>query len=363
MKGFKVNYSRVDRIAHQLAISQLEVQRLISSIEDKELDKTRTGITAADPVFITSLPRAGTTLLLESIAGLPDFVSHSYRDMPFLLCPLYWDRLSRLFRKRAVARERAHGDGMLVGYDSFEAFEEILWRAFWPRHFEPTRIRTWDPEEEDEEREFTSFLRRHMCKMIALGRRRIGSDAVRRYVSKNNANVARLGWLGRHFPDATILIPYRDPIAHIASLARQHLNFSAAHEEEPFVLRYMESIGHLEFGKALRPIDFGNWLGNSSDLDPATLDFWAEYWIAAYGAILRTAGSRTLIFSYDRLCAAPEAGLEVLEHKIGTEPGALRASVARIRAPTAYPRKPDITSERARRLRDISAQLDAHALF
>ena len=31
-----------------------------------------------------------------------------------------------------VEIERAHGDGMTIGYDSHEAFEEVLWRAFWP---------------------------------------------------------------------------------------------------------------------------------------------------------------------------------------------------------------------------------------
>ena len=186
---------------------------------------------------------------------------------------------------------------MLVSYDSVEAFEEVLWRAFWPQHFEPTRIRPWTPEEEDEDGEFAIFLRQHMRKLIGLGRRRTGSMALRRYVSKNNANIARLGWLERHFPDATILIPYRDPAAHIASLVNQHVNFLKAHAEDKFVLRYMETIGHLEFGKAFRPIDFDGWLAGALDLDRNTPDFWAEYWIVAFGTVLRTAGGRAVTFS------------------------------------------------------------------
>jgi len=350
-------------MVHNLAMSQLEMQKSLSQIEDRGFDKVHTDIAGADPVFITSLPRAGTTLLLELIAGASEFVSHSYRDMPFLLCPLTWDRLSRRFRKQAKARERAHGDGVLVSYDSVEAFEEILWRAFWPQHFEPTRIRPWTAREEDEDGEFAIFLRQHMRKLIGLGRRRAGSVAPRRYVSKNNANISRLGWLEQHFSDATILIPYRDPAGHIASLVNQHSNFLKAHADNRFVLRYMETIGHLEFGQALRPIDFDGWLASASDLDPNTPDFWAEYWIVAFGAVLRTAGRHAVVFSYDRLCEKPAAGLQTLESWIGIKPGALKAWESRLHSPTAHRPATDIGPDRARRLKEVLAQLDARALF
>ena len=363
MTEFEVNYSGVDRIVHSLAMGQLELQKSLSRIEDKRFDTAHADITAADPVFITSLPRAGTTLLLEVVSGAPDFVAHTYRNMPFLLCPLMWDRLSRGFRKQAEQRERAHGDGMLVGYDSVEAFEEIIWRAFWREHFEPTRIRPWAPEEKDEDGEFATFLRQHMRKMIGLGRRGAWPGEPRRYVSKNNANISRLGWLGRHFPDATILIPYRDPEEHVSSLARQHGHFLEVHAKDPFVLRYMETIGHLEFGDALRPIDFGGWLATASDLDPSTADFWAEYWIATFSAVLRTASPRAVVFSYNRLCADPTTGLNALETQVGVEPGAFTASAARFHAANTWTPTTDIAPDRARRLEEVLAQLDARALF
>ncbi len=363
MTEFKGSYSVVDRIVHHLAMGQLDTQKLMSRLEDKGFDKGHADIDAVRPVFITSLSRAGTTLLLEIVASVPDFVSHTYRDMPFLLCPLTWDRIIRRLRKQGDARERAHGDGMMVSYDSVEAFEEILWRAFWPEHFEPTRIRTWARDDEDEDAEFAHFLRQHMRKIIGLGRIRAGASAPRRYVSKNNANIARLHWLERHFPDATILIPYRDPERHIASLARQHAHFLKMHAENAFALRYTESIGHLEFGKAFRPINFDGWLTSASDLDPSTLDFWAEYWIAAFGAVLRTAGPHAAIFSYDRLCAAPAEGLEALEAQIGVEAGALIKLASRFRTPTAHGPATDIAPDRAHRLKETLARLDARSLF
>jgi len=199
------------------------MQKLLSKLEDRWFDKVCADVTTVAPVFITSLPRAGTTLLLELMTDASDFTSHTYRNMPFLLCPLTWDFLSRRFQRQTETRERAHGDDMLVGYDSVEAFEEILWRAFWPEHFEPTRIRPWAPDEEDKDSEFDAFLHQHICKIIGLAHRRdSGSGNPPRYISKNNANIARLEWLERRFPDALILIPYRDPVLELELRRHRH---------------------------------------------------------------------------------------------------------------------------------------------
>lgn len=355
-------YSRLDRLVHGLAMRDLDMQKLLARIEDRGFDKAHADVTGADPIFITSLPRAGTTLLLEIIAGAPQFAAHSYRDMPFLLCPLLWDAFSRRFRKPAETRPRAHGDGMLVGYDSVEAFEEIVWRAFWPGHFGAKRIRPWQAEERDGEGTFLPFLRQHMRKIIALGRRR-GGGSISRYVSKNNANIARLGWLQRHLPDATILIPYREPAAHIRSLARQHANFLEVHGRDAFALRYMESLGHFEFGQALRPIDFDGWLDAANRLDARGLDFWAEYWIVAFGAVLRTAEERCVVFSYDGMCAAPVQGLGVLAERIGVPAEDLTASAGRVELVGTAAPELEIAPERARRLEQVLAALRERALF
>ena len=72
MTGFMVNYSGIDRMVHNLAMSQLDMQKSLSRVEDRNFDKAHSDIAAADPVFITSLPRAGTTLLLELLTGATD---------------------------------------------------------------------------------------------------------------------------------------------------------------------------------------------------------------------------------------------------------------------------------------------------
>ncbi|MGI9450364.1 MAG: sulfotransferase [Geminicoccaceae bacterium] len=362
MSNFEDNYSSIDRMVHGLAMSNLEMQRSLSRIEDKIFHESYQGVTAENPIFITSLPRAGTTLLLEIFSESQEVATHTYRHMPFILCPQLWDCVSRPFRRQGQSKERAHGDGMLINYDSVEAFEEVLWLHCWPDHFVNDRIYPWIFNDDDEDHEFAAFLRNHMRKIIALAQTRGEESRPQRYVSKNNANIARLGWLQQAFSDGTILIPYRDPFAHIASLARQHANFLATHERSAFSLRYMESIGHLEFGQAMRPIDFGNWLNGATSLSPQTPDFWAAYWIAAFDGILRTAGRRAIVFSYDRLCTDPEKGLAALEMKTGLRQGSLKRSSERLHAPTTV--EPlDICSHHLEAIGGVQARLDARALF
>ena len=363
MTAFEVKYSRVDRLIHDLAMGQLEMQKWLSQLEDRNFDRSHPEISAADPIFITSLPRAGTTLMLQFVSQVPGLVSHSYRDMPFLLCPVLWRRFSGRFHKQAEAKERAHGDGMLVSYDSVEAFEEILWRAFWPAKFGRTLIQPWAQEDEDESGEFAVFFRQHMRKMIGLARETTGNATPRRYVSKNNANIARLAWLQRHFPDAAILIPYRGPMSQIVSVMRQHQRFLQVQDQDPFVLRYMDSIGHFEFGKGLRPIDFGGWRTNAPELDPNGPDFWAEYWIVAFNEILEAAGPRVIFLSYDRLCASPQASLKALESRLKIDAGRLGAIASRLRPPNERKPATAIAPERLRSLQETLARLDERAIF
>ncbi len=57
-------------------------------------------------MFVTALPRAGTTILLNLLVGTGSFASHTYRDMPFVLCPMIWQRFAKQFQVSDEARER-----------------------------------------------------------------------------------------------------------------------------------------------------------------------------------------------------------------------------------------------------------------
>lgn len=62
-------------------------------------------------VFISGLARSGTTILLNSIYESDIFASLTYSDMPFVLAPNLWAKLSPN-RRNNNFKERAHGDGI-----------------------------------------------------------------------------------------------------------------------------------------------------------------------------------------------------------------------------------------------------------
>ena len=306
-------YSPMDRAVHGLAYSRPFVQLAASDLEDTLFRRDIERVADRPPVFVTSLPRAGTTVLLTALHGVPGVATHLYRDMPFVMAPLLWSRLSGGFAKSSELRERAHGDGIQVGYDSPEAFEEVLWRAFWPQKYRPDRIELWGPGDLDADA--SEFFRRHFRKLVAL---RCGGNG--RYVSKNNGNIARLALLPAMFPGARIVVPLRQPIEHAASLLRQHENFAARHARDRFVKRYMRDIGHLEFGELHTPFDFDGFGELAAGLGPGDPDYWLAYWIAGYREVLARAGGLHLV-PQDALGDRPGPTMEALCRAIGVDPG------------------------------------------
>ncbi len=333
--SFSNQYSLADRLLHRIAFATPKLQIDFAEMEDARFAKAYGEVEASRPVFITALPRAGTTLLLNLCAGLEAFTSHTYRDMPFVLTPYMWREMSKGFRTQDTPRERAHGDGMLVSVDSPEALEEVLWKAFWKDQYADDRIHLW-PETGGEA--FRAFFRRHMAKLAKINQ----GDGARlpRYASKNNLNIARIAWLERAFPDAAIVVPFRAPVEHAASLLRQHRNFLALHRTDRFARDYMAGVGHYDFGAGLRPIDFDGWV-DAAPSPPAELAFWLAYWCAAYGHCLRRHEGGVVWVDYDALCRSPAAALDGLARALGLGDGALSSGVGTIRPPR--PHAPDLS--------------------
>ncbi|MDD5173959.1 MAG: sulfotransferase, partial [Candidatus Omnitrophica bacterium] len=320
-------YSALERVLHRLAFKTYAAQIPLADIEDRIYSKRLVSLKIDRPVFITALPRAGTTLLLECCASLKGFASHSYRDMPFVLIPCLWGRFSAPFRRSGISRERAHGDGMQINFDSPEALEEVIWSVFWRRHYLTDRIVPWQDEYNSE---FEEFFRNHMRKIIFL--RRGKGTLMARYLSKNNLNIARISILHRLFPDSVIIVPFRQPLQHAASLLKQHNNFLRIHEDDPFASEYMRAIGHYDFGENLRPIDFAGWFDKRESRSPCSLGFWLEYWVASYKHLLTEPSGFFHFLNYDKFCDNPRLGLQTLADMIDSgDPDSLLARAEGIR--------------------------------
>jgi hypothetical protein len=349
-------YPFLDRLIHRVAFAGAAVQLTAADVEAVLYGARFRSVAVNRPVFITSLPRAGTTLLLEQLNVLPEVATHTYRDMPFVLAPLLWEGLSRAFRKPSTLVERAHGDGMMVGYDSPEAFEEVLWKAHWPSRFAGDRIELW--KDDEPAGDFREAFVSHMQRIIGA---RSGPDAERRrYVSKNNANIARIGFLKRLFPDSVVLVPFREPLDQAASLLRQHRRFLTRHREDPFGRRYMEDIGHLEFGALHRPIAFEGMDALRAKHRPESLDYWIGYWLNGFRHVLRQR-ERVVLVSYERLCAGGAEALRTVVNALDLNaPESALARAATFHEPRSY--APDVSHVSDRDLFDAAQQVQTTML-
>ena len=74
-----------------------------------------------------------------------------------------------------------------------------------------------------------------------------------RIVCKNNYNITRIAYLAKLYEDARFVIAVRHPVAHIASMARQHQR-NLAHFASPIHRQYLRNAGHFEFGHERIPI-------------------------------------------------------------------------------------------------------------
>lgn len=262
-------------------------------------------VTIDRPIHIAGLARSGTTILLELLAAHPDVATHQYRDFPPIFTPWLWDRwLARVPEKAEDAAERAHGDGISVTSHSPEAFEEVLWMAFFDQIHNPERSNVLTRDTSNPA--FEKFYAEHIRKVLAI---RQG----KRYLAKGNYNLMRLSYLQKQFADTRFVLPVRDPVWHIASLIKQQTLFEAGQNAHPRAIDHLRRVGHFEFGVDRRPINTGN------DEAAATVERlwangeevagWAHYWAMVYGTLadqldddpaLRQA---SLVVRYEPLCS------------------------------------------------------------
>lgn len=298
------------------------------------------GIAVEHPIYVTGLARAGSTILLESLARHRLTATHRYRDYPPVLTPYLWNRLlERMPLQAEQAQERAHKDGILVTSESPEAFEEVLWMAAFPWLHDAGRSNVLDAGTENAA--FERFYRDHIRKLLLVR----GGE---RYLAKGNYNVTRIEYLLKLFPDARFVIPVRDPLWHVASLMKQHALFLDGQQGNPRARRHLRRVGHFEFGLDRRPINLGDDGAAARVMrlwaDGREVEGWALYWSQVYGyladlldasAAVRAAA---LVVRFEDLCSAPRQTLETVLRHCGLPATAdfLDAIAGPIRFPTYY---------------------------
>ena len=297
----EINYSFGDRLLHRLALGSTWVRQISFDLELYGTDKEGL-VPMGQPIFISGLPRAGTTILMRTFHDTGAFRSLTYRDMPFVLMPGIWKRLSRPFHQQGTAKERAHEDGIMVDFDSPEAFEEIFWRTFCvDEYIFRSELRFHHASEEVIEQ-----FRKYVKQVV----KSADHSNQQRYLSKNNNNILRLDTIRKAFPEALIIIPFRDPIQQSFSILQQHNKTCAMNEKTHFTCDYMSWLGHHEFGPAHKPYWFGEEFSVSASYNtPDNVNYWLAIWVNTYRHLLKSAPANCLFFSFEELCHSPKEKL------------------------------------------------------
>jgi len=103
------------------------------------------------------------------------------------------------------------------------------------------------------------------------------------------------------FPDAIVLVPFRDPWTTWVRCCTQHRNFTAIHQQDPFRAPLHAHNRALRFRRDLRPCDFDGWLGTPGGAGSMTGDFWLRYWCATFQYLLANRVGQLRFLSYERL--------------------------------------------------------------
>ena len=245
------NYTNIQKFLHDFVLSKKIINKSLFELE-KIIYLKNKDIKNQSHVFITGLPRSGTTSLLNFLYSSDEYASLTYNNMPFILSPHF----SKLFNKKNTPKkERVHADGIDFDINSPEALDEVF----------------FNNDDEFVKNEIVNYIQ-----LISLSNNKL------KYLSKNNLNYKRIDIIQSILPNSIFLIPIREPLQHANSLLNQHLHFSQLQKEDDFIKRYMNYIGHNEFGLNHKP-----WNKPIHFKDLNNINYWLEQWYLFYEFIYK----------------------------------------------------------------------------
>ncbi|MBT8346877.1 MAG: sulfotransferase [Desulfofustis sp.] len=306
------SYGTASKLLHQISLGSPFVGEALFDIEKSLYLSKSKEATNGHHVFVCGLARAGTTVLMRRLYESDQFVSLTYRDMPFVLSPNLWQSLNRFSQKSKELEERVHGDGLLVDFDSPEALEEVFWKTKCGADYilnDSLIPMTAEDETIQDFRNYVSLI--------------LKDHTAHRYLSKNNNNIIRLTSISKAFPKATVLVPFRQPEQQAYSLMRQHQRFIEMHSTDQFSKKYMTWLVHHEFGSDHRPFVLGEH--QVTGYDPDNLNYWLELWLHTYSYLAENLADRIHLVCYEALCEdSDRVWSELAEHlEIGDQHGSL----------------------------------------
>lgn len=246
-----LRYNFLEKLIHEIFLGNKFVNKSLFEVE-KFLFLKKKKISKNFHIFISGLPRSGTTILLNFIYSTKEFASLKYSNMPFLLSPNF----SNIINKKKISKfKRLQDDGIYYDLESPEAFDEFFFS------------------------ENKEFVKDELLNYLSLI---LKSQNKNKYISKNNLNYKRISFIKSILPNSLFLIPIRHPLHHAYSLLNQHLSFSRLQKNDRFIMKYMKYLSHNEFGLSHKP-----WNNPVNHKNPNDMNYWLEQWYLFYEKILK----------------------------------------------------------------------------
>ena len=266
------NYTSVDKIFHNFIFSSKLIQKSLYEIQSM-LFKNEQNLEKKNHIFITGMPRSGSTVLLYYLYQSELFASLTYRDMPFVISP----KLNFFNKKKIEKKERLHKDGLRFDLDTPEALDNVFFNLF-------------------NDKEINLELENYILSVLTKYKKK-------RYLSKNNNIFQKLDLILNILNEAIIIVPFRKPSNQSSSLLKQNLNFIKLHEKDKFSLKYMNDLGHFEFGKNHIP-----WFKPKNFNDTININYWLEQWLMYYSFIYEKykSNNQFLFICHEKFCEQSE---------------------------------------------------------
>lgn len=295
------SYSELSQLLHRLALNNYAVAEKLFRLEVKKMQKK--GIHEKEEfVIVTGLARSGTTSLMNKLSENESFATLNYGNMPFITAPNLWKKFYR--PKEGKKKERSHKDGIMIGLDSNEALEEFFFKMISnDSYINDDCLHEYILTED----QYTDYMK-YQC-LVRNYNNKI-------YLAKNNNYALRYRSMREHNDKFTLILMFRDPLKHAASLLEKHKYYVSLQEEDGFVLEYMNWLGHHEFGLNQKPFHFTQMTSNYGD-DRCKLDYWLQIWINYYTYILSIEKTGVMFVDYDEYCMRPGEVLERIYQRAG----------------------------------------------
>lgn len=299
----KSDYSYWSKLLHTLILDNYNVGKYLFKKDKKKLSEEA----VADDknfVIVSGLARAGTTALARMIYTPDIFHSTKYANMPFILAPRFWKRFYN--PKNAKAKQRAHGDNVMHSETSIEAMEEYFFKA----NLNDSYIKEELLEKHDiDTKTYHDYLK--FQDLFA------EEDKHTIFLAKNNNLILRLESLREFNKEFKVILMFRNPVDHAKSLMNQHLNFIKQQKEDPFTLKYMDWLGHHEFGLNQKYFELNNEI-DFAQYQKTDLSYWLLSWLAYYDHLLTLLPDENIfLVEYQDLLSHPNELKDTLAEKLG----------------------------------------------